>query len=151
MAEFAFFRAYRARRPFPARSAIRSAVFSPPSLHTGSHTEPRPATSRVRRPQVLKTSSSRASRKPHVCAKGSSPRIAAMSSCGCAAVGSWSCFGCVTRSFTRALRRMLASGEAIFSLASAAGCARFYSLVVAARSTMVYTQLLRWRISTARL
>ena len=84
-----------------------------------------------------------------MCAKGSSPRIAAMPVSACAAVGSWSCFGCVTRSLARALRRMLASGEAIFSLASAAGCARFYKLLLAYECTGGRYAALRCVISSA--
>ena len=75
--------------------------------------------------------------------------MAAISFCGCAAVGSCSCFGCVTRSLARALRRMSASGEAIFSLASAAGCARFYKLVLAYECTGGRYAALRCVISSA--
>ena len=44
---------------------------------------------------------------------------------------------------------MLALGELILFFASAAGCARFYSLVVATRSTLYVLVLLRLRISCA--
>ena len=76
-----------------------------------------------------------------MCAKGSSPRIAAMSFCSCAAVGSFGCGSCVTRSLASALRRMFASGRGIVFFASAAGCVRFCSVQRWSRGAQVYGTL----------
>ena len=67
----------------------------------------------------------------------------------CAAVGSWSCFGCVTRSLARALRRMLALGEAILLAARARAARACNAWSLARASVQAYGTLLRCLISSA--